>query len=266
MKSQWIYENQSKVLGNETEFLSSLDRLRAAAGIQLTENVCGVALDGAHRNKKRISDLLIREPLCDKLKDFVFPFTDADFFQIGLVNDEQILDRYHLRAGEPEPRPDSETHERNGNQANIELKRNVADEVLVFNDLQQPDEGCHSDAVYDYRPSHVAKNTKSYQTVKSIAHSIYKWRRRQDSNLWYPFGVQRFSKPPLSATQPRLRIVLKKPGFNSSGDANFVKVSGIKQPNDSCRIGLTHLVFARKIQGLLGTPPFLFQHIVSGVG
>src|SRR6185503_13963814 len=51
-----------------------------------------------------------------------------------------------------------------------------------------------------------------------------RWRRRQDSNLWYPFGVQRFSKPPLSATQPRLRTKPKKPGFNSIGDANFVKV------------------------------------------
>jgi hypothetical protein len=60
-----------------------------------------------------------------------------------------------------------------------------------------------------------------------------RWRRRQDSNLWYPFGVQRFSKPPLSATQPRLRILAEKPDFYSSGGANFVKAHRIIQPNDT---------------------------------
>src|SRR5215218_8936603 len=50
------------------------------------------------------------------------------------------------------------------------------------------------------------KEKPSDLTIRQLMLSKLKWRRRQDSNLWYPFGVQRFSKPPLSATQPRLRI------------------------------------------------------------
>src|SRR5690348_6516310 len=63
------------------------------------------------------------------------------------------------------------------------------------------------------------------------------WRRRQDSNLWYPFEVQRFSKPPLSATQPRLQP-WRKARFNSSPQANFVKVEGILRPKTWCHLSL----------------------------
>ncbi|MCV4678179.1 hypothetical protein OFC08_35460, partial [Escherichia coli] len=51
-------------------------------------------------------------------------------------------------------------------------------------------------------------DVQGYEKIKTakpddLAAPTFKiWRRRQDSNLWYPFGVQRFSKPPLSATQP----------------------------------------------------------------
>ncbi len=107
----------------------------------------------------------------------------------------------------------------------------------------------------------VSKDEKPSNLGFDGHHSQMRWRRRQDSNLWYPFGVQRFSKPPLSAAQPRLRNYAEKPGFNSSGGANFVKVNRIIRPNNTCLWGLTHLLIAPKIQGLLGTPLVLFQFV-----
>ena len=111
-------------------------------------------------------------------------------------------------------------------------------------------------------PSHRPEtNPKS-----KIENPKWKWRRRQDSNLWYPFEVQRFSKPPLSATQPRLRITAQKPGFNSSGEANFVKDEASNPPTTLVSKALTHFRIASKIQGSLGIAQLAFQHLVSTFG
>src|SRR5262245_56621749 len=98
------------------------------------------------------------------------------------------------------------------------------------------------------------KATK-YTDLIAYPKSEFRWRRRQDSNLWYPFEVQRFSKPPLSATQPRLQPA-RNASFNSSGRANFVKVQGILHRMHGCNLTLDTSCIWQQNNKVVGTSHF----------
>lgn len=150
-----LIENSPKVLGNQHEFLSFLHGLGAATDVELEEEVCGVGLDGVHRHKKFVGDLLVGESLRHEFEDFVFAFADAEFFESRRVEPE-IGDRDgdDLFAGEAKAGPHADGGEEQGEESHVEFDGEVADEIAVLELLEQEDEGGERESVYDDGAAH----------------------------------------------------------------------------------------------------------------
>ena len=179
-------------------------------------------------DEETIRNFPIRETGGDKLENLVFAFRDPEFCYRGGVTLEwaEHLDLDDLWPREPKARPNAEAGKHHRYAPDVALERHCVDQELIFDELQKAQECGHRETVDNDGAAHATNKKKA---TGGTADGL-EWRRRQDSNLWYPFGVQRFSKPPLSAAQPRLLLSRKlakdKVSFSVAGQT-FVKPQGI---------------------------------------
>ena len=142
------------------QFLGALNGLRAPAGVELRQNARDVGLDGACRDEEAVRDLLIRKSLSDQLENLVFAFADSECAEIRFVELKWNARLDNLRPGQTQTGPDSKRGEHYGNRPNIEFERYVPNEILVLNELQEPDKYSHRDRVYENGSAH-GKKTKA---------------------------------------------------------------------------------------------------------
>jgi hypothetical protein len=147
------------------QIFRALDRLRAAAGVELGKKICCVGFDRAYRNEKRVRDLLIRKPLSDQFKHFVFAFADPDLSEICFVELKWSTRIDNFRSGQTKTGPNSESREHYCNRPDVEFERNIADEKPVFDKLQDADENSHRDRINEDGFTHGQKQKPSNTEV-----------------------------------------------------------------------------------------------------
>ena len=138
-------------------FLGFCDRFGSAAGVELCQYVRNVGFDSAGRDEEPFGDLLIGKPGRNELENLEFAAGNTEFPDRGLITDEWTGNRdfYDLWPCKPETSPDAEAGKHNGYEADIKFKRNVPDEIAVFDDLQYSDQDRHCDTVDYDRPPHL---------------------------------------------------------------------------------------------------------------
>src|SRR5260221_6155659 len=73
----------------------------------------------------------------------------------------------HFLSCQPQPGPNADRCEHNGDKADVEFKRDVSNKVVILDQFKQTEQHRHRNAVNDYRPSHLVQKTKSRQTFWS---------------------------------------------------------------------------------------------------
>jgi hypothetical protein len=96
------------------QFLRSLNGLRAAACVELCQNVRDVSFDRTCRNEEAVGDLLIRKSLGDQLENLILALTDSECAEIRFVELKWNARFDNFWPGQAQSRKDPKGGEQNG--------------------------------------------------------------------------------------------------------------------------------------------------------
>lgn len=92
-----------------------------------------MGLDGSGRDKKSVSDLLVRQAQGDQFEDLVFAFAYARLLDPGFFNrGVMCFSRYGRQDSQPPSCPDAQAREYHGNDSDVGLEREYTEEVVIF--------------------------------------------------------------------------------------------------------------------------------------
>src|SRR5688500_18516125 len=122
-------------LWNQRQLARLVDRLSAPLHLELLINLGEVSLGGVRRDRQLPGDFLGRLARSEELEDFAFTRREAQRADGGVVALE-CRRRRCAASGQTMPRPQPEAREARGQQDDVNLRRERARDVAVFEPLE----------------------------------------------------------------------------------------------------------------------------------